>query len=392
MKTRAIILAAGSGKRFGSQDKVFIELEGKPIFIWSMEAFENTKEIDHIWVVTRKDMYETILNQKEKFNIKKFEGIVEGGKERQDSVFNALKALPRDTNIVLIHDAARPLIDKSLIRKVLKAISNSKFDGVIPVVGLTDTIKWIRNNNTIGGTLNRDVIKAVQTPQAFKFKKLIKAYEKAYRENFYGTDDASLIEKFGGTVYAVEGDEKNIKITTQSDLKRIISIIKGNSGNSEKLLQSLRIGIGYDSHRLIEGRKLIIGGVEIPYSKGLLGHSDGDVLIHAIIDAILGSSGLGDIGRHFPDTEDKYKNISSIILLEKILRILEAHKIRILYIDSTIFAEKPKMSPFIPEMMKNIERYGFKINIKAKTNEGMGFVGREEGIAAQAVCLCSLLD
>ena len=152
----------------------------------------------------------------------------------------------------------------------------------------------------------------------------------------------------------------------------------------------MRIGSGYDSHRLVEGRKLIIGGVDIPFEKGLLGHSDADVLCHAIIDAILGALGLGDIGRHFPDTEDKWKDASSIELLSEIMKLMKQKNFRILWVDSTVIAEKPRLQPFIEEMIKNISVAGIpsnSINIKAKTNEGMGFIGRGEGIAAQAVCL-----
>ena len=152
----------------------------------------------------------------------------------------------------------------------------------------------------------------------------------------------------------------------------------------------MRIGSGYDSHRLVEGRKLIIGGVDIPFEKGLLGHSDADVLCHAIIDAILGALGLGDIGRHFPDTEDKWKDASSIELLSEIMKLMKQKNFRILWVDSTVIAEKPRLQPFIEEMIKNISVAGIpsnSINIKAKTNEGMGLIGRGEGIAAQAVCL-----
>ena len=152
----------------------------------------------------------------------------------------------------------------------------------------------------------------------------------------------------------------------------------------------MRIGSGYDSHRLVEGRKLIIGGVDIPFEKGLIGHSDADVLCHAIIDAILGALGLGDIGRHFPDTEDKWKDASSIELLSEIMKLMKQKNFRILWVDSTVIAEKPRLQPFIEEMIKNISVAGIpsnSINIKAKTNEGMGFIGRGEGIAAQAVCL-----
>ncbi|MDI1472161.1 MAG: bifunctional 2-C-methyl-D-erythritol 4-phosphate cytidylyltransferase/2-C-methyl-D-erythritol 2,4-cyclodiphosphate synthase [Thermodesulfovibrio sp.] len=389
-KIRAIILSAGIGRRFGSPDKVFIELEGKPLFIWSAEIFEKLEEVDYLWIVTRKEMIEKVNYYLNKFNFKKVEGIVEGGLERQDSVYNALKSLPEDTNIVLIHDAARPLLSKELVIRLLNAI-NSHIDGVIPVISINDTIKWIKRRNVIGGTLNRDILKAVQTPQIFWFERIMEVYKKAYEEGFYGTDDASLIERYGGTIIAVQGEESNIKITTKDDFKKIQLFFKSHQEKMNSFFNSIRIGIGYDSHRLVEGRKLIIGGVEIPYQKGLYGHSDGDVLIHAIIDAILGSAGLGDIGKHFPDTDPKYKNISSILLLEETLKIAKSNQIKPVWIDCTIFAEKPKMAPFIPAMTEKLKSLGLTINIKAKTNEGMGFIGRQEGIASHAICLSRVI-
>lgn len=395
MKCIAVIVSAGIGKRFGSSDKVFAEIFDKPLLIWAVQAFEDINLIDEIWIVTRKELFQRARENLEKFNIKKVKKIIEGGGQRQDSVYNALKELYENTDIVLIHDAARPMVSKTLIKKILNAM-NSEIDGVIPVVPLNDTIKWIKKENIVGGTLNRDILRAVQTPQAFWFKKLLQAYKKAYEEDFYGTDDASLIERYGGKVLTIDGEEKNIKITTKQDLQKL-SVLAGmnNFSNHESYreqknnisLKSIRIGMGYDSHRFMEGRKLIIGGVEIPYSHGLYGHSDADVLIHAIIDAILGSAGVGDIGTHFPDTDPLYKDISSMELLKKTLNLVKNYGVEPVWIDCTIFAEKPKMLTYIPDMNKNLQKLGLNVNIKAKTNEGMGFIGRCEGISAQAVCL-----
>lgn len=163
-----------------------------------------------------------------------------------------------------------------------------------------------------------------------------------------------------------------------------------NLDNIKTLSLNIRVGTGYDSHRLVSGRKLVIGGVEIPYEKGLEGHSDADVLIHAIIDALLGAAGAGDIGKHFPDTDPQYKDISSLVLLERTLKFIKEQKIEPVWIDCTVFAEKPKLSPYIPKMIENLQKLGLKVNIKAKTAEGMGFIGRGEGIAAQAICLSSI--
>jgi len=392
MKISAIVVSAGIGKRFGSPDKVFFEIYGKPLFIWAIEPFDSYEKIDDIWLVIRKEALKKVKAFLDKFNIKKVREIIEGGKERQDSVYNALMSLPSETDIVLIHDAARPMVSQDVIKRVVETMSVD-IDGVIPVISLTDTIKWTKKKGIIGGTLNRDILKAVQTPQAFWFKKIIKAYERAYNEGFYGTDDASLIERYGGKILSVQGDENNIKVTTREDLKKLEFAIQSCSSImlNETILNSLRIGIGYDSHKFVEKRKLIIGGVEIPYNRGLYGHSDADVLIHAIIDAILGSAGVGDIGTYFPDTDPSYKDISSMVLLEKTLEIVKSNKIKPLWVDCIIFAEKPKMSPYIPKMKENIQKFGINISIKAKTNEGMGFIGRQEGIAVQAICLSSMI-
>lgn len=387
MKCSAIIVSAGFGKRFGSPDKVFYEVNDKPIFIWAVQAFEKLEFINDIWIVTRKDAVLKLRDYLQIFNIKKVKKIVEGGKERQDSVYNALKLMPEDTEIVLIHDAARPLVSKELIERVFNAM-NPQIDGVIPVTKITDTVKWIKSRNIVGGTLNREILRAVQTPQAFWFKKILEFYERAYSEGVYGTDDAFLVEGYGGKVYIVDGDEKNIKITTKQDIEKMKSIL--NLTDIKTFSMNIRVGIGYDSHRLVSGRKLVIGGVEIPYEKGLEGHSDADVLIHAIIDAILGSTGAGDIGKHFPDTDPQYKNISSLVLLEKTLKFIREQKIEPIWIDCTVFAEKPKLSPYIPAMIENFKKLGLKVNIKAKTAEGMGFIGRGEGVAAQAICLSSI--
>lgn len=391
LKIRAIVVAAGLGKRFGSPDKVFVELAGKPVFVWSLEAFEKIEEVTGIWIVTRGEMIQKTSETVKRFYIKKLEKIIEGGKERQDSVYNALKQIPFDTDIVLIHDAARPMVSERLIKTLIETLkAHNCIAGVVPAVCLHDTIKWIKRKNYIGGTINRDILKAVQTPQVFWFDKIFSAYEKAYKENFYGTDDASLIEKYGGNVMFVEGQQENIKITTRQDLQKLETMIK-MSDSTSAIFNCLRIGIGYDSHRFAEGKKLIIGGVEIPFEKGLEGHSDADVLIHAIIDALLGSAGLRDIGTHFPDTDETFKNISSIELLKKTLELVCAENIKPLWIDCIVFAEKPKISPFVPQIKENLEKLGLHVNIKAKTNEKMGFIGRQEGIAAQAVCLSILL-
>jgi 2-C-methyl-D-erythritol 4-phosphate cytidylyltransferase/2-C-methyl-D-erythritol 2,4-cyclodiphosphate synthase len=223
-----------------------------------------------------------------------------------------------------------------------------------------------------------------QTPQAFAFDVLQKAYAAAVSDKFYGTDDASLVERIGVKVKMIAGSYENIKITTPDDLIVAEAFIKNKAGTQG----NTRSGIGYDSHRFAAGRKLILGGVEITFDRGLQGHSDADALIHAICDALLGASGCGDIGRHFPDSDQDYKDISSIIILQRVKKIIEGKGFWINNIDATVVMEKPKLAPYAGAMVTNIARtLGIPetdVNIKAKTNEGMGFTGRSEGVAVFA--------
>lgn len=371
-KLAVIIAAAGSGKRMGGGvPKQFLEIEGKTVLVKTAVAFSRNQYIDSIFVVTGKDYLETTNTLLK--DLEKFQGAVCGGSERQDSVMAGLKILPDDIEYVLVHDGARPFVTQEVIDRVI-------FDTVltgaaIAAVPVKDTIKTIEaEGKTFEKTLDRSRLRSIQTPQGFEVKLLKSAYEAAFNSGFYGTDDAVLVERLGHKVYYSKGDYKNIKITTKEDMP-----------------METRIGTGYDVHKFAENRKLIMGGVEIPHSRGLLGHSDADVLVHAVMDALLGAAGLGDIGKHFPDTDDKYKGISSLKLLEHVGGLLKEQGYSVGNIDSTIIAQEPKMAPFIEQMKINIAetlkiRHN-KVNVKATTTEKLGFTGRGEGIAAEAVCI-----
>jgi 2-C-methyl-D-erythritol 4-phosphate cytidylyltransferase/2-C-methyl-D-erythritol 2,4-cyclodiphosphate synthase len=224
----------------------------------------------------------------------------------------------------------------------------------------------------------------VQTPQAFDRELLVTAYNQAMKDGYLGTDDAALVERLGIKVKFVPGNYQNIKITTPEDLQFAETVL----GRRQEAKNMIRAGIGYDVHCLVPERKLILGGVEIPYSFGLEGHSDADVLLHAIKDALLGAAALGDIGRHFPDTDGRYKGISSLKLLIKVREILSKNGYIVNNIDATIVAQKPKLAPYIAQMNANIAAAlgvdGRKINVKATTTEGLGFTGQGQGIAAYA--------
>ena len=356
-----IIAAAGSGSRMGGRlPKQYMKTGGEVILRKTAEIFASCPVIDNIIVVADMaymDLCEDVLKGIE-------HRTVSGGELRQDSVYEGLKCT--DTDIVLIHDGARPFVTQQIITEVTAAAA--EYRAAVCAVRPKDTIR------TGQGTLNRDELYAVQTPQGFDTAALKAAYEAAYTQGFYGTDDAGIAEGAGLEIRIVPGSYDNIKITTREDLP-----------------METRVGTGYDVHRLEEGRKLILGGVCIPFERGLLGHSDADVLVHAIMDALLGAAALGDIGKLFPDTDDRYKGISSIELLKAVGAAVADAGCTIGNIDATLVAEKPKIAPYIEAMRENIagalDIDTDRVSVKATTTEKLGFAGRQEGMEAQAVCI-----
>ncbi len=365
----AIIVAAGRGKRLGSSlPKQFLKVRGRTILEMSVEAFEQNKYVDEIFVAANADYCE--LTEKLCRGFSKLKKIVAGGAERQDSVRAALDCLRGENGIVLVHDAARPFVSEAVINAVIEGTAD--FGAAIPTVPAKDTIRQV--DGTGSRTLQRETLACVQTPQGFRISLIKHAFEKAQAEGFLGTDDASLVERMGINISMVQGEDANRKITTREDLET-----------------EMRIGTGYDVHRLVEGRPLVLCGEQIPYEKGLLGHSDADVALHALMDAMLGAAGLGDIGKHFPDTDERYRGISSMKLLQKTAELLREAGYFLGNADITIIAQRPKIAGYIPKMRANIAEImncdENKINIKGTTTEKIGFVGREEGIASEAVCI-----
>lgn len=375
-KTSAVIVAAGSGVRMGI-DKMLAQLCGKSVIERTVEVFSECNFVDEIVVVSSEKNLDTYTVMLKKFdNVK----IVLGGKSRGESVINGLKEASGE--FVLVHDGARPLITKEIIASVLKDAET--YGAAACAVPCKDSIKSVDEDGFIRKTVERKSVVLMQTPQCFKREELINAYENSLMTE---TDDCEVAEKMGISIKITEGSYENIKLTTADDMITAASIInKRNTGEGK-----MRIGTGFDSHRLTENRKLIIGGVEIPFEKGLLGHSDADVLLHAIIDALLGSMALGDIGTHFPDSDDRYKGISSLVLLEKTAELVEENGYTIENIDSTIIIQQPKMAPFIEKMRENIANSlkidVSQVSVKAKTNEKMGFTGTGEGVEARATVL-----
>ncbi|MBZ4664931.1 2-C-methyl-D-erythritol 4-phosphate cytidylyltransferase [Mahella sp.] len=389
MKTAAIIVAAGKSQRMNGVDKQFLRLCGKPVIAYVLDAFLSCKDINSIVLVVPDgsiSVYRNWLNECYGF----YGDIVvtAGGPERQYSVLNGLKALNNeDPDIVVIHDGARPMVTPKLIEDSIEAAS--KFGAAVAAVPVKDTIKQSDGQHFVERTLSRETLWSIQTPQSFRYDIIMRAHTLAIEQGYLGTDDAVLAERAGYRVKLFMGGYENIKITTPDDVPVAEALLRcDRTYSADNTVYSYRTGTGYDVHRLVEDRPLILGGVSIPFEKGLLGHSDADVLIHAIIDALLGAAALGDIGRHFPDTDDSYKDISSIRLLREVNSLLESSGYTIGNIDATIIAEAPKLTPYIWSMRRCIASglgLGIgQVSIKATTTEGLGFAGRQEGIAAHA--------
>ncbi|MGI6152651.1 MAG: 2-C-methyl-D-erythritol 4-phosphate cytidylyltransferase [Christensenellaceae bacterium] len=388
MKTCAILLAAGSGKRMEMDtNKVLIEFENESAVIRCLKTFEQAGLFSDIIVVCRKEELDLIRQKAGEYAGSANYFYCEGGAERQHSVSNALLLVPEDVEIVAVHDAARCFVTPEIIRDCVS--SAVRFGSGVAAVSATDTIKRA-HRGVVLETLPREELVIVQTPQAFRKELLLKAHKKAEEDGFLGTDDASLVERLPESVRIVRGSKENIKLTTKEDL------IKGKEIIEDRKLSDIRIGNGFDMHAFADGRKLVLGGVGIPNERGLEGHSDADVLIHAIMDALLGAARLGDIGELFPPTDPQYKDIDSVRLLREVGGLLKKYGYKIINIDSTIIMQAPKVADYRMAMAENIAEAllmdAAYINVKATTTERLGTLGRGEGAAAQAVCIIQKVE
>ena len=380
-RVHVVLAAGGAGSRMGAgQNKIFLEAGGKSILLRSMQLFEGI--IDRMVIVCRPEDEQQIRRIVSMSGVSYQVSLARGGESRQHSVLNGLKSLGADPDdIVLFHDAARCLTPVNVILDILESC-RSKGSGVAAVPAV-NTMKYADSDMFVLHTADRPGLYEIQTPQGFRFAQLYDSYIKAEKDGFVATDDASVAEHAGVRVLLVRGSKKNIKVTEKEDLVMINALLQQDT-------PSFRIGMGYDVHRLTEGRKLILCGIEIPHTLGLLGHSDADVALHALMDAMFGAAALGDIGRHFPDTSDEYKGISSVLLLKEAIRKVRKAGYEFVNADITIAAQKPRISPYIPEMVRKVSETlscdTSQVNIKATTTERLGFEGREEGISAQAVC------
>ena len=375
----AIVLAGGSGSRMGAGcNKVLLELQGTPVITRAVQAFNGL--VEGVVLVSRPEDVPAMQAAIEAASVPVT--IVPGGDSRQASVWNGLCALPEGCTHVLIHDGARCLVDEGTIRRCMASVEACG-TGVAAIPAI-DTIKAVDGSEIVTATPDRSTLRAVQTPQGFSVELIRRAHQAAQAEDFLGTDDASLVERLGMPVRLTLGDRRNIKLTTPEDIKMAEAFLPHD-------FPSLRIGQGYDVHRLVESRDLILCGVTVPHTLGLLGHSDADVALHALMDAMLGAMALGDIGKHFPDTDERYRGISSMKLLEHVVALLSEHHARVTNCDVTIIAQKPKLLPYIPQMRENVAAALHlpldRVNVKATTTERLAFEGREEGISSQAVCM-----
>ena len=378
----ALILAGGSGSRFGGErPKQYLPLGGITVLRRAADAFAAHKDVDHVRVVLRasdRDLYDA------DFGNSAFLAPVGGGETRQQSSRLGLESLQEiNPGKVLIHDGARPFPDSELIGRVIDALEH--YPAAVPALPVNDTIKSATTEGTVAATMDRSMLRRAQTPQGFRFADILAAHRSAGGVEF--TDDAMVAEQAGLLVAMVEGSEANLKITTQEDMVQAERML-GGAG------LTTRIGSGFDVHRFGPGDHVILGGIRIDHEHGLEGHSDADAALHALTDALLGAIGDGDIGSHFPPSDEKWRNADSAAFLQHAASLVATRGGIIDNVDVTLICEAPKIGPHREAMRHRIgEILGLPvrlISVKATTTEGLGFTGRREGIAAQAIAAVRL--
>ena len=384
-KVGGIVLAAGKGERMGSPlNKVYLPLGDDPVIVHSLRVFENSSMVNSYVIAAAESELSFCRTLLSSYSLPKLAGIVPGGSIRQESVAAGLKALPEDCDLVVVHDGARPLLTKEVLEGGLQRAQLS--GAVVVAVPAKDTIKVVEGER-IKATPDRSTLWLAQTPQIFRRKLLQEALDAARESGYQGTDDASLVERLGHPVDIYPGTHNNIKITTPED----INIARALMGMPviECPEPLVRTGLGYDVHPFEHGRPLYLGGVRIPEETGLMGHSDGDVLLHALIDACLGAAALPDIGHYFPPSDPCWEGASSLALLQITQRLLASEGYRLVQIDLVVAAQKPRLAPYIEQIRSLIAAVlgipTTAVGLKATTTEGLGFVGRGEGIACWAV-------
>jgi 2-C-methyl-D-erythritol 4-phosphate cytidylyltransferase/2-C-methyl-D-erythritol 2,4-cyclodiphosphate synthase len=385
LRVAAIVVAAGQGKRAGEgPPKQYRPLGSEPVLRRSLRLFAAHPAVEAIQAVIEPS--HTAAYRQASASIDKLLDPAAGGATRQESVHAGLAAIERRSPaVVLVHDAARPFASGALIDRALAAVGRT--GAAIPAWPLADTIKRVDASGIVRETLDRAPLRAVQTPQAFAFAPLLEAHRRAAAAGrFDFTDDAALAEWAGLEVTTFPGEPGNLKITTPEDFARAVSI--------DTVPADVRTGTGFDVHAFGPGDHVMLGGVSIPHRKGLVGHSDADVLLHAITDAVFGAIAEGDIGQHFPPTEPQWRGASSDRFLAHAASRVTARGGTIAHLDATILCEAPRIAPHANHMRTRIAAIAGvdvgRVGLKATTTEGLGFLGRGEGIAAMATATVRL--
>jgi 2-C-methyl-D-erythritol 4-phosphate cytidylyltransferase / 2-C-methyl-D-erythritol 2,4-cyclodiphosphate synthase len=400
MHATAIIAAGGRGRRLGAgTPKQLLDLGGRPMLQWSVDAFLACEPVRDVVVVGPPEWLDAPPACLDRPRVR----LVAGGDRRQDSVANGFDVVSEASDVVLVHDAARPFVDVETIERAIAAAAES--GAAVVAVPARDTVKWspadaatraggpvARGCRVVERTMERESVFLAQTPQAFR-RDVLAAAVALGRAGAEGTDEAALAEQAGHRVWIVAGSARNMKVTTAEDLAIAEALVRTTEPRpaGSRDLAATRIGSGYDLHRLVGGRPMILGGVTIPFERGLDGHSDADALCHAVTDAILGAASLGDIGQHFPDSDDRWRDASSIKMLRRAAALVSSRGYRIVNVDATIVAERPRLGPYRASMASGLATaLGIEascVSVKAKTNEGVDATGRGEAIAVHAVAL-----
>ena len=395
----AVVVGAGQGQRMGGVDKAFLPLLGRPLLAYAVDVLEACPQVSEIALVVSAALVERGRAMARAAGWRKVSAICTGGAVRAASVRAGLTAV-KGAEWVLIHDAARPLLTPALVASGLAAAAGAV--AAIAAVPVRDTIKRVRPDQTVVHTVDRSQLWAAQTPQIFRRATLAAAFRQAGAAADDYTDEGALLESQGIAVRLFPGDPANIKVTVPADVEVAAALLTGRDRASEHGTLTTddgslatRVGTGYDIHRLAPGRRLVLGGValEHPEGKGLDGHSDADVVTHAVMDALLGAAGLPDIGQLFPNTNPAYRGVSSLELLRTVADKVRVQGWRIRNLDATVVAEAPRLAAHLPAMCQALAAAltlcPSQINVKATSNEGLDAVGRGQAIAAHAIALLS---
>jgi 2-C-methyl-D-erythritol 4-phosphate cytidylyltransferase/2-C-methyl-D-erythritol 2,4-cyclodiphosphate synthase len=383
----AVLVAAGASRRMGGgANKALFEAAGAALVVHAARALAAV--VRHLVVVGRAEELDLLQGVFAAPGAPRVHAFVAGGEERVDSVRAGLAALPAGVERVLVHDAARPLVTSADVRRVYDAIL--EHGAALLAARATDTVKRARDGHTTEETLDRSALWLAQTPQGFEAPRFVELHERAAREKFKPTDDAALWERYEGPVVLVEASGVNLKVTRPEDLVVVSAILAARLPGTVRAMQ-LRVGTGFDVHRLAAGRPCVLGGVVLPHPTGPLGHSDGDAVLHALSDALLGAAGLDDLGTLFPDTEPRWKGADSGALLREVVRLVRAGGWRVENCDVVIATEGPRIAPHRAAMRASIAQLvGIdigRVNVKGKSLEGLGALAGGAGVAVQAVCL-----